>query len=558
MVRIHSPTNHFYYYNGAFLFLVAVSTAYLLACPYTKVEESFAIQATHDLYYHGIRPAIRHRLLQTSNDMEEDYISPLYDHLQYPGVVPRSFAGPLALAGFTYLIANSFVGTTLDPFTLQCVARFGLMLFVLHALYRLGRSISSRFSSTTSETVGTWFLLLCACQFHIPYYSSRTLPNTFALGLIVHAYTEWFRGRPYMACWILVFCAAVVRCDTIILLGTIGLSMLLQGEMTLAGALVTGISGGITALLTTVPLDSILWQKSFLWPEAVVLFFNTVQNKSSDYGVMVWHWYFTRALPRAMLATGLLVFVASTTVLDWISWWMVPRSTTRRSNSSTVLALPPLIPQIHSSHILYYLLPVLAFVVLYSFLPHKEMRFIFPAIPMLNVAAALGMDRLSTLSSANSNKRKNYLLYKFLFVGGVLCLVITFLGSCLFGAISYYNYPGGVALAMLQPHILNMSDATNDTVTIICIDIESSMTGVTLFGQEKLISLNSNLQFIKEGYEAEHNRQHWMDQCDFLLSEDGTIPNFEVLEIAPGNPTLQKRRIVTQDKIFVLRRLHSS
>jgi len=359
-----------------------------------------------------------------------------------------------------------------------------------------------------------------------------------------------------MACWILVICAAVVRCDTIILLGTIGLAMLLRGEMTFGGALATGISGGITALLTTVPLDSILWQKSFLWPEAVVLFFNTVQNKSSDYGVMVWHWYFTRALPRAMLATGLLVFVASTTILDWISWWMVVLTTRRGNSNDTVLALPPLIPQINSSHILYYLVPVMGFVALYSLLPHKEMRFIFPTLPMLNVAAAIGMDRLSMLSSSNTYKRKNYLLYKFLFLGGVLCLLVTFLGSCIFGAISYYNYPGGVALALLEPHI-RMSDANNGIVTI-CFDIESSMTGVTLFGQEKLVSLNSDLRFIKEGYEAENNRQNWMGQCDFLLSEDGTIAGFEVLEIAPGNPTLQKRRIVTQDKIFVMRRLNSS
>ena len=35
-----------------------------------------------------------------------------------------------------------------------------------------------------------------------------------------------------------------------------------------------------------------------LWPEGLVLFFNTVANRSSEWGVMSWHWYFTNALPK--------------------------------------------------------------------------------------------------------------------------------------------------------------------------------------------------------------------------------------------------------------------
>ncbi len=39
----------------------------------------------------------------------------------------------------------------------------------------------------------------------------------------------------------------------------------------------------------------------WLWPEGVVLFFNTVENRSSEWGVMAWHWYFTNALPKVLL-----------------------------------------------------------------------------------------------------------------------------------------------------------------------------------------------------------------------------------------------------------------
>ena len=58
---------------------LAVALAHLLAAPYTKVEESFSVQATHDILHH------RHHLS-------------VYDHLEFSGVVPRSFVGPLTLS----------------------------------------------------------------------------------------------------------------------------------------------------------------------------------------------------------------------------------------------------------------------------------------------------------------------------------------------------------------------------------------------------------------------------------------------------------------------------
>jgi alpha-1,6-mannosyltransferase len=63
---------------------------HLLVSPYTKVEESFNIQAIHDILVHGI---------PTSN--ADQFLTANYDHVSFPGAVPRTFAGALLLTGLS-------------------------------------------------------------------------------------------------------------------------------------------------------------------------------------------------------------------------------------------------------------------------------------------------------------------------------------------------------------------------------------------------------------------------------------------------------------------------
>ena len=73
---------------------------HLFLSPYSKVEESFNLQATHDILAHGIP-------LKNAHDFFVRY----YDHFSFPGSVPRTLVGPLALAGasspFSWLVNGS-------------------------------------------------------------------------------------------------------------------------------------------------------------------------------------------------------------------------------------------------------------------------------------------------------------------------------------------------------------------------------------------------------------------------------------------------------------------
>jgi hypothetical protein len=79
MLFLGSPNYHRVWFRIASTLLLVSFLLNLLVCPHSKVEESFLLQATHDLFYHGIGPAIRHSILGQAN------ITLPYDHLQYPG-----------------------------------------------------------------------------------------------------------------------------------------------------------------------------------------------------------------------------------------------------------------------------------------------------------------------------------------------------------------------------------------------------------------------------------------------------------------------------------------
>ncbi|CAL5069179.1 unnamed protein product [Urochloa decumbens] len=459
------------------LLLGSIAAFYAVIAPYTKVEESFNVQAMHDILYHT-------------------YHIEKYDHLEFPGVVPRTFIG-----AFVISILSSpavFVMRLLDvpKFYSLVTVRLLLSCVTLLSLRLLRVQVKKKFGHQAE----VFFVLLTAIQFHLLFYSSRPLPNIFALALVNLAYSFWFKGSNLCTLQALIVAGVVFRCDIILLLGPIGLALLLSRSVSLLEAVKCCVSTALICIGFTVLIDSIMWRR-ILWPEFEVLWFNSVLNRSSEWGTHSIHWYFTSALPRSMLVAYPLCMVG--VLLD------------RR-----------IVP---------YMLPVFLFVVLYSKLPHKELRFIIGSIPMFNVSASLAASRLY-----NNRKKAGWNLLYILMFGAFLVSLgysaVTFMAS-------YNNYPGGYALKALHEADSSVKQK------MVHIDAFTAMSGVSRFcengypwrySKEEEISIE---EFQERNFTYLLNEHHSISGYKCLFAVDG----FSRVKLQPRIPPLS---LVKEPKVF--------
>ncbi|ETV82954.1 hypothetical protein, variant [Aphanomyces astaci] len=413
--------------------LYAVGLFQVWFTPYAKVEESFNLQACHDLLYHGVNLT-------------------KYDHFEFPGVVPRTFLGALPVALLSSPILHVFHPS--KPVMQICVRSSLWTLSFLAWLY-LKRTISALHGRDTS----VWFTVVSIVQFHVVFYMGRTLPNVFALMLVMLAYSFWMQNRPKVVISLLSFSTIVFRGDTAVLFAPILITMLAMRQISLLATIASGILSTIIALATTILVDSYFWQR-WLWPEGEVLWFNTVLNKSHEWGTYPFHWYFASALPRIMLATALLVPLGATSLGTVLSGSKNVRGMFEALRTTTFVDGPTC----------QYFIPVLVYVFLFSFLPHKELRFVLNAVPILNFVAAVGVTKLWR------NRTKSF----WPLVLALGCLCATLAGSVVFSLASHANYPGGVAFHRLH----KLGASFEHTPKTVHLDVASAMTGVSRFGEQ--------------------------------------------------------------------------
>ena len=209
------------------------------------------------------------------------------------------------------------------------------------------------------------------------------------------------------------------RSELALLVATTTIYLFVTKRISITSVIIpAGLVGLVIGLLCTVPVDSFFWQSFPLWPEWIAFYYNTIQGHSADWGVSPWYFYFVDALPRLMI-----------------------------NPLSYLLCIPvALLNPATRTGSLDLLVPLLSFVGLYSFLPHKEWRFIIYVIPGLTAVAAAGASWIWT-------RRAKSIMYSIMSLALVGSVFVSLAASTAILAISSMNYPGGDAIDFLHHRI---------------------------------------------------------------------------------------------------------
>jgi alpha-1,6-mannosyltransferase len=415
---------HFFPMKFHALCLLLLMLLHIYVAPYTKVEESFNMQAIHDLLY----------TFRLSD----------FDHFEFPGVVPRSFLGPILVTSVIQWIPVSKLGMLYAVRITMAVGTWSGLVFVATHLERI------------QKQSGNPFLLFCMVQFHLVFWGSRTLPNVFALMGFLYALGAWISESRYsfpVMSFLLVASASIFRSELTPLGACMIVSKVWMEQRNVVSSLVYVGLCALTCVAMTIAIDSFYWNQR-IWPELQVFLFNGIENKSVAWGVHPFHFYFTNLVPK----------------------------------------VAPLSFPIAKLGIFYYkakpfVLFALIHTIVLSFVPHKEWRFVMYCIPLLNAAAAITVAKWM-------HTKIRYLLYV-----AMLAVLGMQLGMLY---ISGWNYPGGHALHRFHSHV-------GPGPCDVHMDVYSSMTGISRFGQE-----NPNCTYSK----TEHLSLSDYTRFDYLITHD--------------------------------------
>jgi len=437
------------------------------------------MQAMHDILHHGLNLSA-------------------YDHHSFPGTVPRTFLGAMITALVASPFSFFFQSVGAPKIMSQFAVRAALGLISVAGVSSFRWQLGKKHGAAASVAYG----FVTMIQFHLVFYATRALPNTFALALVNISYGYYLRGDMTRSMCLLAFTGSVFRFEVLILAAPLFFLALYRKQVPSLLRLIGSASAvGAAGVALSVTVDSLMWGR-LLWPEAEVFYFNAILNRSHEWGTSPIHWYVTSALPRAMLGTALFIPT---------SLWFNPRV-----RDLFVCAC--------------------VYVSIFSLLPHKELRFVLYVVPVFNMVCAEELVRLW-------RGRENPKYGKYWFRGATTILAFTLFGTWGFLKVSQQNYPGGAALEEL--HNLERLNVTRGLLTPhVHIDSSAAQQGVTRFIEEQR-------RWVYSKKEGEHDMAGYTHLVTDKASVEGFVPFITVTGVDLSSVMTSPRpRMVPKMRVF--------
>ncbi|OBA23737.1 hypothetical protein METBIDRAFT_34060 [Metschnikowia bicuspidata var. bicuspidata NRRL YB-4993] len=464
------------------LALAAIVGAHLVLAPYTKVEESFNIQAVHDMLNYGVFPAL---------------VLDKFDHKTFPGVVPRTFVGSVAVAALVKVLDLLSVLVTGASFVadgktgqlhVQMAARAVVAAANVWGFRRLRQSLAAVLPGKPAGPL--FYSAMLLAQFHVVFYASRMLPNFVAMPLVNLGLAKLVSGDLRGLTW-LAFVGVVFRLEVGVLASIVALvSSLVFGQSNVLQGFSMLAAGSVVGLALTYSADLYFWG-SPTFPELQAFVFNVVHGKSAEWGVEPFSAYFTKYIANFFRPPHVLVLAVLGLLRD-------PARASGKAVAGSGATGPS--PARNSLRIL--AVSALLFVLAMSLQPHKEWRFVIYVVPILTLLAGNGFAHLWYKPSALYAHK----LLVLLVMGSTLASL--FISSFMAYA-SSFNYPGGAAI-----HYVNqlVSEVPAHTQVTVHMDVPACMTGITRFTELH----RANIVFDKT--ETEHALARIWNSVDYLIS----------------------------------------
>lgn len=368
--------------------------------------------------------------------------------------------------------------------------------------------------------------------------------------------------RTRLALYLLTLATVVFRSELALLLAAHALYILLRsGTVANAVSLVRTTfvpaiaAASVVGLCLTVSIDTFFWQsKTLLWPELASFVSNVFPSDhglgASAWGTSPWYWYWTSAIPRLVLNPLLLL--------------LIPYG----------LATPV------ASSVAQVLTPSLIYTVLYSFLPHKETRFLFPIVPPLTACTAIIIGHITTRSAQSEVKKPvspttstvNTLLSDILVTSTIFTALIS---HVVLLPLSAQTYPGGHALSLLHASAEHQEPTIGQPHIHVHLSNLALQTGVTHFlspafpyqfpsssrplltipgsadGRKPSLTFPSPMHrtrwiYDKTDDEASLHTPAFWNQFDYVVVEDPALA-IGAWDIVSSVPALGKMRLLAPD-----------